>query len=74
MGENHCEILETSSFTLQGGQLVCSPAVAEMQEPEGQNGEKLQSGQMAAAHRLRKTFGHCQAQYWGLRPSFKGIK
>lgn len=67
MGENHCEILETSSFTLQGGQPICSPAVAEMQEPEGQNGEKLQSGQMAAAHRLKKDL-------WPLSGPVLGVK
>lgn len=41
--------LRSFQFHPSGGQLVCSPAVEEMQEPEGENGEELPSGQIAAA-------------------------
>lgn len=52
-------ILEASNLTLQEG---AKPAMAEVLEPRGQNREKLQNDQMAAAHRgLRKIMATIKA-------------
>lgn len=68
------QILEISSFTLQESSWCVHQLWQKWRNQKGKMERSFKVAKWQLHAGFRKTIDHCQAQYWGLRPNFKGLK